>query len=98
MSLMNRVVGRCSASPVTRGELVEFSLELDGERIDRQPSLLEDGGCESLVLVEQRHQDVFDVNLLVVEPGGELLRTGDRLPGLFRESFEIHVIPLVKCD
>ena len=53
--------------------------------------LLEDGRGEPAFLVEQRQQEVFDVDLLVVQPDGELLGTLQGLAGLFGEAVDVHV-------
>ena len=75
---------------MTRGSFSSSRWSLIVSGIDGHAGLLQDGRGEPLLLVEQRQQDVFDVDLLVVEPGGEFLRVGERLLGFLGEFVQIH--------
>ena len=93
-SLLNRprdvhVLGRTGRAGDAR-QLLQFALELDRQRVDRHAGLLQDGRGQALLLVEQRQQDVFDVDLLVVQPGRELLRPRRALAGLLGELVQVH--------
>ena len=71
-------------------QLVELGFEAPQQHVRLNPGLRQDGRRESIFLLEERRQQVFDVDLLVAVTRGFTLRRPDRLLQFLRETIDVH--------
>ena len=72
---------------------LQFPLRADLDRVQCDPGLGERLGGEAVVLVEEREQQMFDVNFLLPKFPSEPLRALERLFRFFCKPFGIHPFP-----
>ena len=59
-------------------------------RVDVDPGLGQDRSGQPALLLQQRRQQMFDIDLLVAVPGGLALRGPDRFLQFLREAIDVH--------
>jgi len=88
------VLGQVHAGGAGRGrdlgKAVEIGHEAAMEAFEVQAGLEEDGRRERVLLFEESNQEVFGVDLLVAEAGGESLSAAERVLRFFGVAIEIH--------
>ena len=85
-------VVRRPLAPVTRGSFSSSRCRRIVKRFGSDAGLLQDGRGQPALLIEQRDEQVFDVDLLMAHPDGELLRTLNGLASFFGEAIDVHGI------
>src|SRR5262249_9004384 len=76
-------------------QLLQLALKADLDGIDGNVRLGEDSGRQPLFLVEEREQEVLNIDLLVAETDGKALCGSERLLGFFGEAIDVHGFPRI---
>jgi hypothetical protein len=74
------------------GNFVQLGFEFGKGQVERHASALEEAGDETIFLLQEGIQEVFDIDARMAEAGGVGLGFEDRGLGAFGEFIEIHTL------
>ena len=89
---------RLAGRPADARQFLQFAMYAQLERVHGDLRLGENGGRQSLFLVQQAEQKVFDIHLLMAEANGKLLRPSQCFLGLLSKMVQIHCVSLLSLS